>query len=276
MQSKKINRRELIGALGAAAGAAVAVGCGSSPTSPTSTATTTTTTGTNAACAVTPTETVGPYPSLTDLFRSDIREGKSGTLLTLTVKVVNANSGCAAISGANVEIWHVDAAGKLLAVRHPDDADVSSRDSDDQRQRRGDVHDDLPGLVSGTRHAHPSRGDDQRTIGEGHPDRLPRGRQQHRARQRGLRLAWLESDVERLGWDLRRQPVVGAHHADGRHRRRIRRDVSGGGIGADPDYFRRFSSRFIARSASVILSSTPLAGTSTLASHSSAFSMIFR
>jgi protocatechuate 3,4-dioxygenase beta subunit len=60
---------------------------------------------------VTPTETVGPFPSLTDLFRSDIREGKSGTLLTLTIRVVNANNGCAAVPGANVEIWHVDAAG---------------------------------------------------------------------------------------------------------------------------------------------------------------------
>ena len=112
MHSKKINRRELIGAMGAAASAAVAFGCGSSPTSPTSTSTTPTpTTGTNAACAVTPTETLGPYPSLTDFIRSDIREGKSGTVLNLTVKVVNANSGCAAVSGANVEIWHVDAAG---------------------------------------------------------------------------------------------------------------------------------------------------------------------
>jgi protocatechuate 3,4-dioxygenase beta subunit len=112
MSSKKLNRRELIGAMGAAAGAAVAFGCGTSPTSPSSTATTpTTTTGTNAACQVTPTETVGPYPSLTDLFRSDIREGKSGTQLALTIKVVNATSGCAPVSGANVEIWHVDAAG---------------------------------------------------------------------------------------------------------------------------------------------------------------------
>jgi protocatechuate 3,4-dioxygenase beta subunit len=106
---KKIGRRELIGAMSAAAGAAVAFGCGSSPTSPTTT--TTTTTGTNSACAVTPTETLGPYPSLTDLFRSDIRDGKSGTLLTLTIEVVNANSACAAVAGANVEIWHVDAAG---------------------------------------------------------------------------------------------------------------------------------------------------------------------
>ena len=74
-------------------------------------ATTTTTTSTNATCAVTPTETIGPYPSLVDLFRSDIREGKSGTLLALTIRVVNVNSGCAAVPNANVEIWHVDAAG---------------------------------------------------------------------------------------------------------------------------------------------------------------------
>ena len=66
---------------------------------------------TNAACAVTPTETIGPYPSLVDLFRSDIRENKSGTVLTLTVKVVNVNASCAAVSGANVEIWQCDAAG---------------------------------------------------------------------------------------------------------------------------------------------------------------------
>jgi len=110
--TKKIGRREALGVMGAA-GAALAFGCGDSPTSPTTTTTTSTTTatGTSAACAVTPTETIGPYPSLTDLFRSDIREGKSGSLLTLTVKVVNVNSSCAAVANANVEIWHVDASG---------------------------------------------------------------------------------------------------------------------------------------------------------------------
>lgn len=40
---------------------------------------------------MTPSETAGPFPSLTDLFRSDIREGKTGTLLNLTVKVMNAS-----------------------------------------------------------------------------------------------------------------------------------------------------------------------------------------
>src|SRR5678815_3081449 len=58
-----------------------------------------------------PTETIGPYPSLVDLFRSDVREGKNGTVLALTIRVVNAASGCAPVPNANVEIWHVDAAG---------------------------------------------------------------------------------------------------------------------------------------------------------------------
>jgi len=109
--SRLLTRREALGAV-SAAGAALAFGCGDSPTSPSSTTTsTTTTTSTNTACAVTPTETIGPYPSLVDLFRSDIREGKNGTLLALTIRVVNASSGCAAVPNANVEIWHVDAAG---------------------------------------------------------------------------------------------------------------------------------------------------------------------
>jgi protocatechuate 3,4-dioxygenase beta subunit len=45
------------------------------------------------------------------MFRSDVREGKSGTPLTLTLKVVNVNNGCAAVSGADVEIWHCDERG---------------------------------------------------------------------------------------------------------------------------------------------------------------------
>ena len=112
MRRKTIGRREALAAMGAA-GAALALGCGSDSPAVASTTTgaTDSTASTNAACAVTPTETAGPFPSLTDLFRSDIREGKAGTVLTLTLRVVNANSSCSPVSGANVEIWHVDAAG---------------------------------------------------------------------------------------------------------------------------------------------------------------------
>jgi protocatechuate 3,4-dioxygenase beta subunit len=45
------------------------------------------------------------------MFRSDVRENRQGTALTLTIKVVNVNNACAAVRGADVEIWHVDAAG---------------------------------------------------------------------------------------------------------------------------------------------------------------------
>lgn len=114
-----VSRRHALGVL-SAAGAAVAVGCGDSPTSPTAltsgtttTTTTTTTTppSTNATCAETPNETAGPYPSRTDFIRGDIREGRAGTALTLTVKVVNVNAGCAALAGVDVEIWHCDEGG---------------------------------------------------------------------------------------------------------------------------------------------------------------------
>ena len=112
MEIKQIGRREAIGMLGGA-GAALALGCGGeSLTSPSTTTTTTTTIpGSSSTCAVTPTETIGPYPSLTDLIRSDIREGKSGTTLTLTITVFNTNDSCNPVSGASVEIWQCDAAG---------------------------------------------------------------------------------------------------------------------------------------------------------------------
>jgi protocatechuate 3,4-dioxygenase beta subunit len=119
---KKIGRREAL-ALLSATSAALTLGCGATPTSPTETAATTGTTGTastpgtttggatNAACAATPNETVGPYPSLVDLFRSDIREDRSGTRLDLTITVVNTANGCSPLDGASVEIWQCDASG---------------------------------------------------------------------------------------------------------------------------------------------------------------------
>ena len=112
MKTNRIGRREAIGMMGAA-GAAIALGCGSSPAAPSTTveAAPAAAGSTNGACAVTPAETAGPFPSLTHLFRSDIRDGKPGTLLNLGIKVVDTSAGCAPVSGANVEIWHVDAGG---------------------------------------------------------------------------------------------------------------------------------------------------------------------
>jgi len=124
---KQWSRREALGLL-TVAGAAWSSACGDSPTSPstvasTSTNTTPTTTTTtvppttaapptnNASCVVSPTETVGPFPSLNEFVRSDIREGKAGLPLTLTITVVNTNSACGAVPGALVDIWQCDASG---------------------------------------------------------------------------------------------------------------------------------------------------------------------
>lgn len=113
----RLTRRDLLGLLGGAS-AALAASCGESPTAPTSTATntgttstTTTTSGASGACVVSPSETIGPYPSITDFVRSDIRETRPGLPLTLTIAVVNTNSACTPVAGAVVDIWQCDAGG---------------------------------------------------------------------------------------------------------------------------------------------------------------------
>lgn len=116
-EKRRLSRREALSVLGGA-GAVLSASCGggASPTSPTTTTTTTTTTtggtGTSSgACVVSPNETIGPYPSLADFVRSDIRESKQGLPLTLTIGVVNTSSACAPVSGAVVDIWQCDADG---------------------------------------------------------------------------------------------------------------------------------------------------------------------
>lgn len=116
MKRMRLSRREALGVLGGA-GAVLASACsGDSPTSPSDAAASTTTnttppTGTSATCAVSPNETIGPYPSLADFVRSDIRENKPGLSLTLTIAVVNTANACAPVAGAVVDIWQCDAGG---------------------------------------------------------------------------------------------------------------------------------------------------------------------
>lgn len=102
-------RRQAIGALGSA-GVAWTLGCGDG-TATGASGTPTTGGGSNSNCAVTPSETAGPFPSRADLVRSDVREDRAGTPLTLTIRVVNVNQACAPVARANVEIWQCDAAG---------------------------------------------------------------------------------------------------------------------------------------------------------------------
>jgi protocatechuate 3,4-dioxygenase beta subunit len=121
MPLKKVSRRDALGLLGLG-GAALSLGCGSdSSTTPTATTGTTTTGGSTASgsCAVTPTETLGPYPSLTNFVRSDIREGKSGLPLALTITIVNTNNSCSPVANAAVDIWQCDAQGNYSEYAQP-------------------------------------------------------------------------------------------------------------------------------------------------------------
>ena len=123
--TRQLHRREVLAALGASVGAAAIAACGSSPTAATTTTTTTIPPTSNAACAVTPSETRGPYPDTTGMinnqafYRRDITEGKSGLPLTLTLTVVNTNNGCSAISGVQVEVWQCDATGNYSEYSQP-------------------------------------------------------------------------------------------------------------------------------------------------------------
>jgi len=193
---KQIGRREVITLLGAA-GAGLALGCGGdTPTSPTAPTGGTTTGGTtNSACAVTPAETIGPFPSLTDLIRSDIREGKSGTTLTLTITVVNTNNSCGPVSGANVEIWQCDAAGSYSQYG-TQQSETYPGNSNDRCQWAGDVYDDLSGLVPGARDAYPCRRRAERSVGESHPDRVPGSDERCCIWDRCLRVPRLKPDRE--------------------------------------------------------------------------------
>jgi protocatechuate 3,4-dioxygenase beta subunit len=68
------------------------------------------------ACVLTPEMTEGPYYVAGEKLRSDVRAGRPGTLLTLSLGVVRASS-CKPIKGAVVEIWHCDARGVYSGVQ---------------------------------------------------------------------------------------------------------------------------------------------------------------
>jgi Dioxygenase len=64
-------------------------------------------------CTVSPTETAGPFPTITpsSLVRSDIRLDRTGVAFTIKITIKNTNNSCAALSNAIVDIWHCDKDG---------------------------------------------------------------------------------------------------------------------------------------------------------------------
>ena len=178
-----------------------------------------------ATCAVTPTGVVGPYPSLTDLMRSDIREGKSGTPLTLTLTVVNTNSGCAPVAGADVEIWQCDATGNYSQYAQPHivrpicGASRPPTATDRLRSRRS--------TRAGTKGApRTSTSKSCATVRRSRSrNRVSRICQQRGVRHRRLRAARVEPDQEHRRWHFRGQHQFRAGVGIRRCRDGVERDV---------------------------------------------------
>ncbi len=130
-----MTRRHLLQASLAAALSAVVAAC-SRKVTPRATSTNTptpTTTATGTAvptCIVKPALTEGPYFVDEKLNRSDIREDRQGALLRLAFNVSRLDaSGCVALQGAQVDVWHCDAAGVY--------SDVAQNDSVGKKFLRG-------------------------------------------------------------------------------------------------------------------------------------------
>lgn len=103
-------------------------------TSTSSTSTTASSDSSSSTCIADPTETNGPYPAdgtntasgstsnvltTSGIVRSDIRSSfinstttADGVALEITLQLVDVNTGCAAIEGAAIYVWHCNAAGK--------------------------------------------------------------------------------------------------------------------------------------------------------------------
>ncbi|PTQ91391.1 intradiol ring-cleavage dioxygenase [Agitococcus lubricus] len=126
-QHRGFNRRQLLGGLSALTALSV-IGCNSGGdnssnntssqnNSATNNTTSETTTDTlNGNCVIIPTETIGPYPLLAFLSnsavrRQDIRDDRTGVLLTVKLKIVNVNDSCRPLANTAVYIWHCDKDG---------------------------------------------------------------------------------------------------------------------------------------------------------------------
>ncbi len=130
---------------GTSATAASATPTPSASATPTPTPTPTPTATSGGTCVVDPTETNGPYPAdgtntssglisnaltASNVVRSDIRPSfvggsttvAAGVQLTLTLTVVDVNTGCAPLAGYAVYIWHCDRSGKYSLYDLPSES----------------------------------------------------------------------------------------------------------------------------------------------------------
>lgn len=69
--------------------------------------------GSSGDCSLTPSETAGPFPTITpsSLVKSNIVMDRTGVGFTIKITIKNTKASCAALKGAIVDIWHCDKDG---------------------------------------------------------------------------------------------------------------------------------------------------------------------
>ncbi|AQG80252.1 intradiol ring-cleavage dioxygenase [Spirosoma montaniterrae] len=115
MERKEFLKRGFNSLLGLAAIGPMLGACSQTEVEPTTATTTTGSTNGSSStnCAVTPTETEGPFPTKqpANFVRKDIRDDRTGVATTMNITIKNANASCAALAGALVDVWHCDKDG---------------------------------------------------------------------------------------------------------------------------------------------------------------------
>ena len=81
------------------------------------------------ACAVSPSETGGPFPIKTpaDMVRENIVGSKTGVPLFIQIKIENTNNNCQPEEGVLVDIWHCDAKGNYSEYSGQIDGDFTNQ-----------------------------------------------------------------------------------------------------------------------------------------------------
>jgi hypothetical protein len=66
-----------------------------------------------ATCIISPSETAGPFPTITpgSLVQTNIVGDRTGVAFTINIRILNSNDDCNPLEGALVDIWHCDKDG---------------------------------------------------------------------------------------------------------------------------------------------------------------------
>ena len=118
MDRKEFLKRGFSSLLGIAAAVPMLGACSTTSVDPAGTTAISTSTGsTNGSssgnCAVTASETAGPFPTKVpaNFVRKDIRDDRTGVAFAMNITIKNSSNSCAALAGAIVDIWHCDKDG---------------------------------------------------------------------------------------------------------------------------------------------------------------------